>query len=51
MRERVYISKKEAQKLFPRLYRLDVLPIVEEKELIVTADQLFDAVFEFNTKP
>jgi hypothetical protein len=51
MRERAYISKKEAQKLFPRLYRLGVLPIVEEKELIVTADQLFDAVFEFNPKP
>jgi hypothetical protein len=46
MRERGYISKKEAQKLFPRLKRLGVFPVVEVRELIVSADQLFDAVYE-----
>ncbi|MCU0435440.1 MAG: hypothetical protein MUC87_18425 [Bacteroidia bacterium] len=50
IRERAYISKKEAQKLFPRLYRLGLLPAAEKKDLIVSADQLSDAVFELTAK-
>jgi hypothetical protein len=41
-----YLSHREAARLFPRLQRLGVFPIVEKREIQVTADQLFDAIYE-----
>jgi hypothetical protein len=46
MRMLGYLSHKEAARLFPRLQRLGVFPIVGKREILVTADQLLDAIYE-----
>lgn len=50
MRMLGYMSRKDAARLFPRLQRLGVYPHVDAGEILITADEMFDAIYELNLR-